>query len=304
MKHLNTVPRQPLHTQGVRTPAASPLHPHLTYGASKANIGTTSMKTKSVSKEKKSSSWTDAFPKATSQPADAAFDNMQIGMDARTLGANVTNAVRNAIISGKLAPGQALGQEHLASLFGVSRVPIRECLKQLASEGLIEVEPHKGAIVAHLSVAELDELYGILWSLETMAVRVGISKLTDANIAAMAEIDLRLQSIDDPVEWYRNSVALHQLIVAASGWERCYRIIAECRRNIGRYFTDQRFFMANVAEWRKRNRVLFKACKARDVEAAVKALDVMRQFSTAQVRTHLEQLIVDRSIQVGRGKPG
>lgn len=221
--------------------------------------------------------------------ASRAFvDDLQIGRDARTLGANVTNAVRNAIIQGKLAPGEPLGQEYLANLFGVSRVPIRECLKQLASEGLVEVEPHKGAVVAHLSLDELDELYGIIWSIETLAVRAGVPQLSDGDIATMEKIITQMDRVDNPVEWYGTSVAFHRMILVASGWQRCIRIVDECRKNIGRYLMEEEFFAEHVGEWRDRNRSLFQACKRRDVEAAVTALDVMRRFSTVQIRDHLK----------------
>lgn len=223
-----------------------------------------------------------------SGPARFLADDLQIGKTARTLGANVTNAVRNAIIQGKLAPGEPLGQEYLASLFGVSRVPIRECLKQLASEGLVEVEPHKGAVVAHLSFDELDELYGIIWSLETLAARVGVPQLSKDEIATMAGMVEQLDLIDGPAEWYRTSVAFHRMILVASGLQRCVRIVDECRKNIGRYIMEEEFFAQHVGEWRERNRALFRACKRRDVEAAVLALDVMRRFSTAQIRDHLK----------------
>ena len=215
-------------------------------------------------------------------------DELQIDKHARTLGANVTNAVRNAIIQGKLAPGEPLGQEYLANLFGVSRVPIRECLKQLASEGLVEVEPHRGAVVAHLSLDELDELYGIIWSLETLAVRAGLQLLSDDEIATMEKIVTQMDCVDDPVEWYRTSVSFHRMILVASGWQRCIRIVDECRKNIGRYIMEEQFFAEHVGQWRDRNRALFQACKHRDVEAAVTALEVMRRFSTAQIREHLK----------------
>ncbi|MDY0748048.1 GntR family transcriptional regulator [Paucibacter sp. R3-3] len=223
----------------------------------------------------------------TQETAEVSFDSIQIGKHERTLGGNITNAIRNAIISGKLAPGQSLGQEFLANLFNVSRVPIRECLKQLATEGLVELEPHKGAVVAKLSLKELDELYDILWALEMMAVRIGVGKLTDADIAQMAAMDAKLQVIDDPLEWYYESVRFHRVIVVAADMPRCLHMIDECRQNIGRYLSDASFFQAHVSEWNKRNRVLFRACQARDADKAVNALDVMRRLSTKQIRSHL-----------------
>lgn len=223
--------------------------------------------------------------------ADALRGQVAIGRDARTLGANITNALRVAIISGKLAPGQALGQEYLARLFGVSRVPVRESLKQLAAEGLVVGEPHKGAVVARLTVEELDELYGIIWALEEAAVRVAVPRLSDAQIAGLDEAMQRMERITEPVEWYGVSVSFHRMILVASGWQRCVRIVDECRKNIGRYLTEERFFLAHVEEWRGRNRALLRACRARDPDAAVAALDVMRKLSTAQIREHLRQSV-------------
>ena len=237
------------------------------------------------------------------QSEASLLDALQIGKDSRTLGANVTNALRNAIITGKLAPGEPLGQEYLAKLFGVSRVPIRECLKQLASEGLVEVEPHRGAVVAHLSLDELDELYGIIWSLETLAVRQGVPLLSDADIASMAVIVDKLDTLEDPVEWYRTSVAFHRTIIVASGWQRCLRIVDECRRNIGRYIMEAQFFAENVGAWRLRNRALFNACSSRDVDAAIEALDVMRRYSTAQIRDHLEETLDGSAPSANSGSP-
>jgi len=222
---------------------------------------------------------------------DALLGELQISKDARTLGASVTNALRNAIIRGKLPPGRSLGQEYLARLFDVSRVPIRESLKQLASEGLVEMEPHKGAVVAHLSVDELDELYAIIWALESLAARIGVPLLSEADIAAMAKIIDRLDVVSDPADWYQLSVSFHRAILVASRWERCLRIVDECRKNIGRYVVEEAFFSSHVAAWRQRNRALFEACKRRDVDAALQALDVMRRFSTAQIRDHVKELL-------------
>jgi DNA-binding GntR family transcriptional regulator len=219
------------------------------------------------------------------------FKKLLIGKDARTLGASVTNALRDAIIRGDLAPGEPLGQEFLARAFGVSRVPIRESLKQLATEGLVEVEPHKGAVVAHLSVEELDELYGIIWSLESAAIRVGVPLLTDKDLAEMAAIVEQFKLVSDPVEWYRLSVAFHRIILVASRWQRCVKIVDENRKNIGRYITNNAFFSAHVDEWRQRNVALYEACRRHDIDAALAALDLMRTMSTAQIRAHVIALL-------------
>ena len=211
-----------------------------------------------------------------------------IHKQSRTLGASVATSLREEIVSGRMQPGQALGQEFLAQLFGVSRVPVREALRLLAGEGLVEIEPHKGASVARLSVDELDEMYGIVWSLERLATLVGVPRLSDAHIQAMQELLAQLRVVKNPAKWYQLSSDMHRVILTASGWGRCLRMVDECRKNIGRYVTERQFFAEHVGEWLQRNEALFKACKARDTEAALAALDVMRQLSTAQIREHVQ----------------
>jgi DNA-binding GntR family transcriptional regulator len=220
-------------------------------------------------------------------PNRSELGRLNLGVDARTLAASITNTLRGAILSGQLAPGEALGQEALAQRFGVSRIPVRESLKQLEAEGLVEARPHRGAVVARLTVEELDELYGIVWALELLAARTGVPRMTDEQIATMGALLERLGTTREPHEWYATSVQFHMQMVAASGLERVIRIVGECRRNIGRYVIDPALFRSRAATWLARNRALYEACRRRDADAAVAALEVMRTVSTADVRDAL-----------------
>jgi DNA-binding GntR family transcriptional regulator len=243
--------------------------------------------------------------KDTAAPsADATFGLIKSLPKTRTLGGNVTTTLRNLIVTGKLPPGAPLGQESLARSFGVSRLPIREGLQQLASEGLVVLEPHRGAVVAPLSVEEFDELYAVIWSLEKQATMVGVPKLTSAHISMMQDIFAKLRVADDPADWYGLSVELHRVIFIASGWKRALRMADECRLNIQRYLLDKDFFSANVSVWVKRNEALLKACKRRDAEAAVEALEVMRQISTKQIREHAEETLKNiKATQLDHNEP-
>lgn len=222
------------------------------------------------------------------------FPRLQLGGDVRTLAANITNTLRQAILSGQLGPGEPLGQEALAKSFGVSRIPVRESLNQLASEGLVESQPHRGAVVARLSLAELDELYGIVWALEALAARTGVPAISDGELAQMGDLLARMDQDMQAHEWYETNVRFHAVLVGASRLDRVIRIVSECRRNIGRYVIEPAFFRRHVAGWRKRNRALLLACRRRDADAAIAALEVMRTVSTANVRDHLRETLVDR----------
>ena len=86
----------------------------------------------------------------------------------------IADTLREAIIQGRLTPGEPLRQEQLAAHFSVSRIPLREALRSLESEGWIEFLPNRGARVSGLSAAEVIEIYEIRASLECTALKLAV----------------------------------------------------------------------------------------------------------------------------------
>lgn len=214
---------------------------------------------------------------------------LQLGT-SRTLSDAVTNALREAIVSGRLQPGEALLQAKLADELGVSRVPIREALRVLAGERLVEMRAHRGATVARLSLEELDEIYSIVWALEKASAARGVPRLSDEDLMEMRRLMQELRSgKHTPVEWYRTNVAFHRRVQLAAKWPYVVRIVDDCRRNISRYVTVPSLFVEHVDEWVERNQTFLAACEARDPHAAVAALEVMQTLSVRQVRAYLEE---------------
>jgi len=94
--------------------------------------------------------------------------------------------LRREILSGALAPGERLIEEHLTARFGTSRAPLREALSQLAQQGLIEHLPRRGVRVAELSAADSDELFGLRNLLERYAVESAFAQPAPVDLAALA----------------------------------------------------------------------------------------------------------------------
>lgn len=95
----------------------------------------------------------------------------------------IEERLRSAIIDGRLPPGTALRQQELATLFGVSRMPVREALRQLEAQSLLQVVMHKGAVVAPLIGEDAVDTYGLRVILEAEALRQSIPLLTAEDIA-------------------------------------------------------------------------------------------------------------------------
>ncbi len=91
-------------------------------------------------------------------------------VDINTLRNRVTDSVRNAILQGVLVPGGQVNQAQIAAKLGISRGPLREALRQLEEEGLVQSYPHKGTFVTEITPSYIDEVYSIRRVLETFAV--------------------------------------------------------------------------------------------------------------------------------------
>jgi len=94
----------------------------------------------------------------------------------------IEEKLRAAILDGRLPAGVALRQQELATLFGVSRMPVREALRQLEAQSLLRVETHKGAVVAPLINEDATDAYALRILLESEALRQSIPLLTADDI--------------------------------------------------------------------------------------------------------------------------
>jgi DNA-binding GntR family transcriptional regulator len=105
----------------------------------------------------------------------------------------IATALKDAILAGEIAPGEWLRQDEIATRFGASRLPVREALRILESEGLAESSPNKGARVPTLSLREVHTYYRMRERLEPLTLIESLPHLTDAHVD-------RMQSIQDEIE--------------------------------------------------------------------------------------------------------
>src|SRR5215212_7088024 len=98
----------------------------------------------------------------------------------------VVEVLRGAITAGRFAPGERLTERALCELTGVSRVSVREALRQLESEGLIEIQPNRGPMVSRLSRRDAESLYQMRGALEALAARLFAEAASDQQIGELA----------------------------------------------------------------------------------------------------------------------
>ena len=100
----------------------------------------------------------------------------------------IATALRDEILSGAIAPGERLRQDELAGRLGSSRLPVREALRMLEAEGLVELEPNKGARVPALSLDEVNTLYRMRERLEPLTLVESMLRISEAQVAHMEAV--------------------------------------------------------------------------------------------------------------------
>src|SRR5699024_10282630 len=110
--------------------------------------------------------------------------NLEIG-NREMLHNKVCSVLRKAILKGELQAGERLVQAQLAEAIGVSRMPIREALRTLELEGLVVMEPHKGAVVRPISKEDIEEIYELRIALEPLALKKSVPNFTKQDLETL-----------------------------------------------------------------------------------------------------------------------
>jgi DNA-binding GntR family transcriptional regulator len=138
----------------------------------------------------------------------------------RSLHDEVASRVRDMIIEGALAPGARIYEEQLAKTLGVSRTPMREALKTLASEGLIELAAARGAVVKRFSPKDVRDMLDVLAVLESFAARLACKGASDEQIAELRALHERMAAFfkaRNRLEYYKLNQDFHSGILRLSG---------------------------------------------------------------------------------------
>ncbi|WP_244507667.1 GntR family transcriptional regulator [Methylobacterium phyllostachyos] len=128
--------------------------------------------------------------------------------------------IREMVIAGVLRPGDKISEQALCQRFGVSRTPLREALKVLGSEGMLQLLPRRGAVVASVSPEEIDELFPIMAALEALAGELVCKHASDADLAQLSAIHDHMMSahaVEDEPTYLQANRSFHETLVSAAG---------------------------------------------------------------------------------------
>jgi DNA-binding GntR family transcriptional regulator len=147
----------------------------------------------------------------------------------------VLTTLRSAILGGTLAGGTRLVQTELAAQLEVSTTPVREALRDLATEGLVFFDPHRGAVVRSLDLDEVREIYELRITLEPLMVRRVVDRLTDEQLAEAEELARRMREETNLSVWVDLNRDFHAIFSETSDGSRLAGILASLRDSASAY---------------------------------------------------------------------
>jgi DNA-binding GntR family transcriptional regulator len=210
-----------------------------------------------------------ARPAPPARPAPAAPARRPI--QRQTLTAATLEAIRERILGGVYAEGEPLRQDAIASELGVSRIPVREALRQLEVEGLVTFSPHRGAVVSTFSIAEIEELFELRARIESDLVAHAVPQLTPTDLERLDDI---LEAYDtafqrgDVATWGDLNWQLHSTILAAAHRPLTLKIAENLHSHSDRYARMQLSLTHGESRASQEHRAIVAAARRRNAARA------------------------------------
>ena len=208
----------------------------------------------------------------------------------RPLHEETVDRLRDLIVQGELAPGSRLNERVLTARLGVSRTPLREAIKLLATEGLVDLLPNRGAVVAPIDPARIAETLTVMGALESLAGELVCAQASDESLADIRALHyemLAMHARRDLDGYFRYNQAIHLKIVEASG----NAVLAQTYRQLNANVRRVRY-MANLSAERwdaavQEHEAILAALNARD---AVRLKRLLRDHLAAKLASVLEAI--------------
>ncbi|WP_148255513.1 GntR family transcriptional regulator [Aidingimonas lacisalsi] len=195
----------------------------------------------------------------------------------KTRAQHVADDLRRRILGGEFKGGTQLRQDALAKDYSVSRIPVREALFTLESEGLVEFHAHRGAFATELSVDKIRELFDLRVLLETYILRASIPNLTDQDITnaenILSEYDSALDSGHHIDNWSEYNFAFHKALYAPAGFPETLSLITQINTKSDRYIRMQLLYTQEIEKAEKEHHELLELARTSQVDSACALLE-------------------------------
>lgn len=180
----------------------------------------------------------------------------------------IQEALREAIVHGDMRDGEVLRQDQIAALFNVSRIPVREALARLETQGLVTNHRYKGAVVTALSIEEIAETFEFRALVEPEVIRRSVGRMSREALAEAREHCLAFSRETDPGAFAQRNRAFHYALYRDAGRPYHLRIASEALDKVGRYLRAQLVLTNGMERARAEHEAILSACASGDADRA------------------------------------
>ncbi|CAM3651798.1 GntR family transcriptional regulator [Parendozoicomonas haliclonae] len=180
----------------------------------------------------------------------------------------IYNALRDEIISGRIQAGERIRQENIANIFNVSRIPVREALKRLEAQGLVQNMRHKGCIVSSLSPKDVEEIYEIRANLEPLVIEKSVENMSEETLAEARKLCDAFTTESDPSLWGERNRLFHETLYKDAGRPFHLKVIDESIDRIDAYLRAQLLLTNGMGRAEKEHLAILEACVNQDGKLA------------------------------------
>lgn len=204
----------------------------------------------------------------------------------------VFNTLRQAILTGELKPGERLMEIHLANKLGVSRTPIREAIRKLELEGLVIMIPRRGAEVAQITEKSLRDVLEVRRALDALCVELACDRISEAELAQLKEACDRFEEATRTKSTKiiaQADVALHDIIVAATGNSRLVQLVNNLAEQMYRYRFEYIKDVSGHEKLVEEHRIIYESIVKKDKKTAAEAVKMHIDNQEASIMNQLRK---------------
>ncbi len=210
----------------------------------------------------------------------------------RSLQEEIAALLREEIVEGVWKPGTRLQERVLCERYGVSRPPLREACRVVAAEGLLDLQPNRGAVVTRSTMVDALENMEIIVALQSLAIRHACVRASDHQLAAIKRLHSQMRACSshhDMARFYELNRAIHQAIIAASGNSALVSMYEYVARHITRFQNLAGAFEADPRLSMREHNQFVSALLKRNAPAATAALEAHLNTVTEMVKKRVSE---------------
>jgi DNA-binding GntR family transcriptional regulator len=185
--------------------------------------------------------------------------------DGRSFSEHIAIRLRDAIRSGELADGSELNQIALADRFGVSRVPVREAMRQLQAEGWIDAKRHQRAVVRGISRERILEILELRAVMETFLIEKAVTTISTAELARLTGLCEEMEAAADHQHWLELNQTFHSELYASANSVTATELLEQLGAQVERYIRSHGEHISREREADAEHRAILAAVARRDV---------------------------------------